>query len=237
VNDHRCSEVDDLLVGYAADALDEDERCAVASHLAECRNHDTELVAIRADFESLVVAVAPIEPPAALRSSLLSAFDQEIAGGAPQPPAEPTPIRPAARPARPRLLSNAGLGYALAAALLVIAAGLGAWGLSRGGDDSGVILATASEDGHSLQITYVKGEHLAVLAVDLAALPEGETYQAWQIVNGAPVSVGVLDTHSGRVAFTADLDNATAIALSVEPLGGSQSPTTTPILVTELPRS
>ena len=45
MNDFRCSEVDGLLTGYAADALDEDERCAVATHLAECRNHDAEFVA------------------------------------------------------------------------------------------------------------------------------------------------------------------------------------------------
>jgi len=237
VNDYRCSEIDDLLLGYAADALDEEERCAVASHLAECRNHDTELVAIRAGFESLVIAVTPVEPPAALRSSLLAAFDREVAGGAVQPEAEPTPIRSAARPARPSLLSAAGLGYALAAALLVIAAGLGAWGLSRGGDESGVILATTSEDGRSLQLTYVKDEHLAVFTVDLDAPPEGHTYQAWQIVDGAPVSVGILSAHAGQVAFIADLDAASAVALSVEPLGGSQAPTTTPILVTELPKS
>jgi anti-sigma-K factor RskA len=73
--------------------------------------------------------------------------------------------------------------------------------------------------------------------VDLDSPPEGHTYQAWQIVDGAPVSVGVLDTHAGQVAFTADLAAASAIALSVEPLGGSQTPTTTPILVTELPKS
>lgn len=238
MNDFRCSEVDDLLTVYAADALDEDERCAVATHLAECRNHDAELVAVRADLDRIAVAVGPVEPPAGLRSSLLDAFDRELAGqtaaSETAPAAPPTPIRQPA--ARPRMLSFAGFGYAMAAALLVIAVGLGAWGLSRGGD-SGVVQANASEDGNSLQLTYVKDEHLAVLDVDLSAPPEGHTYQAWQIVDGAPVSVGLLTTHAGQVAFTADLADASAIALSVEPLGGSPAPTTTPILVTELPGS
>lgn len=241
----RCSEIDELLAGYAVSALDDDEVCAVATHLAECRNHDVELAAIRKDFEAIVLTVAPMEAPAGLRSSLLDAFDREAAGSAP-----PVPVALPARDERVRapsspvqrinrgLFAGSGFGYALAAALLVIAVGLGAWGLSRdGGGDSGVVLATTTEGGHSLQVTYLQEQHIAVLDVDLSAPPEGHTYQAWQIVNGAPVSVGVLNTHSGQLAFTADLDSASAIALSVEPMGGSAAPTTTPILVTELPGS
>jgi anti-sigma-K factor RskA len=234
MNDLRCSEIDDLLAAYAADALDEDERCAVATHLAECRNHDSELVAVRSDLESVALAVSPVEPPAALRTKLLDAFDREVAGSAPAPsPASVNGGRPATRPA---LFTAAGLGYALAAALLVVAAGLGAWGLSRGGDED--VTVVASRDGeNSLQLTYLRDQQLAVLDVDLSEPPEGQTYQAWQIVEGAPVSIGVLDTNSGQVAFSADLDDASAIALSVEPLGGSAAPTTTPILVTELSES
>ena len=233
MNDFRCTEVDDLLAGFAADALDEEERCAVATHLAECRNHDPELSSIRVDLERVAVAAGPVEPPAGLRASLLEAFDREVAGNAAA--SRPTPLHRGRQPARPRLLSLAGFGYAIAAALLVVAAGLGAWGLSRGGGDSGVVLASTTEGGQSLQVTYIKDEHLAVLDVDLSAPPEGQTYQAWQIVDGSPVSVGVLNTHAGQVAFSADLDSASAIALSVEPLGGSEAPTTTPILVTALP--
>jgi anti-sigma-K factor RskA len=239
MNDYRCSEVDDLLTGYAADALDEDERCGVAGHLAECRDHDGELSAIRADFERVAFAVSTVEPPAALRTKLLDAFDREVAGNAAAAQAV-TPLRrreERRESPKSRFWSTAGLGYALAAVLLVVAAGLSIWGLSRGSDDDGVVLATTNEGEHSMQITYVKDEQLAVLDVDLSAPPEGHTYQAWQIVDGAPVSVGVLNTHSGQVAFSADLDSASAVALSVEPLGGSAAPTTTPILVTELPDS
>ncbi len=236
-----CTEIDELLAGYAADALDDDERLDVATHLAECREHDVELAALRRDFERIAVAVNPIEPPAGLRSSLLDAFDREVAGvSATAPAPTPLPARPTRieKPRAPRFgIFAGGFGYALAAALLVVAIGLGAWGLSRGGTDNGVVLATTTEDGQSLQVTYLHDQHIAILNVDLSAPPEGHKYQAWQIVDGAPVSIGVLYTHSGDLAFAADLDNASAVALSVEPTGGSQAPTTTPILVTELPRS
>ena len=243
MNDLRCLEIDDRLVGYAASALDGDEGCAVAVHLAECRQHDAELMAIRADLEALALAVTPVEPPARLRSSLLDAFHREVAGNAapaPQsiPASRPLRAQTSARGMKRGLFASAGLGYALAAALLVIAVGLGAWGLSRaGGSKAGIVLATATEAGHTMQLTYLKEQHLAVLDVELSPPPEGHTYQAWQMVDGAPLSLGVLNTHSGQIAFAADLDKASAVALSVEPASGSEAPTTTPILVTQLPES
>ena len=244
MNEMACAEAEELLAGYAFRALDEEERCAVAEHLAECRVHDVELQALRADMERFAVTVSPVEPPPALRSDLLDAFDREVAGNAaaaPQPLRATTP--PAANPApapratRPGLLSFGGLGYALAAALLVVAVGLGAWGASRGDDNGGVLLASAREAGQSMQVTYVQDSGLAVFQVDLGALPEGMAYQAWQIVDDAPVSIGVLTTNSGSVTFTTNLQDASAVALSVEPAGGSEAPTTTPILVSSLHRS
>ena len=38
-------------------------------------------------------------------------------------------------------------------------------------------------------------------------------------------------TNQGRMAIEADLSDAVAIALSIEPAGGSAAPTSTPILV------
>jgi anti-sigma-K factor RskA len=237
MNDLRCSEIDDLLAVYAADALDEDERCTVASHIAECRNHDAELAAVRLDFERIALAVGPVEPPPSLRSSLLDAFDREVAGPAVAPvalpQAAPAPTNGARPSAQRGWFSTASLGYALAAALLLVAIGVGAWGLSRGGDDQVTVVAS-SEGANSLQLTYLEDRQIALLEVDLSAPPAGQAYQAWQIVDGAPVSIGVLNTNSGRVAFSTDLGDASAIALSVEPMGGSAAPTTTPILMTAL---
>jgi hypothetical protein len=244
MNDLRCSEVDELLVAYAADALDDDEGYVVATHLAECRNHDAELAAIRGDLEHIAVAVSPVQPPPELRTRLLDVFDREVndmQASEPQPLPAPRAISPSPRPAvqpkpRPWFLGG-GLGYALAAALLVVAIGLGAWGLSRGNSNDNVVLATTTQGTDTLQITYLHDQHLAVLNVNLEAPPAGHAYQAWQIVDGAPVSVGLLTSHTGQTAFSADLDDASAIALSVEPEGGSRSPTTTPILVTPLSNS
>lgn len=236
MNDLLCHEIDELLAAYAADALDEDERYAVAVHLAECRHHDAELQAIRLDLESLALSVEAVEPPPALRASLLDAFDLATAGSPvllrDQAGNEPGPAITSGSTPKPRVFAGASFVYALAAALLVVAIGLGAWGLSRGGED--VLVLTTVEGDARLQLTYLTGHNLAVLDLNLPDLPAAHSYQAWHIADGTPVSVGILDSMSGRLAFEADLEPDSAIALTLEPEGGSTLPTTEPFLVTAL---
>jgi anti-sigma-K factor RskA len=120
--------------------------------------------------------------------------------------------------------------------MLLLAVGLGAWGLSRGGNGGpgDVIVAQSSSGGMSMQLMYMPSEKVAVMDVNLPPPPAGHVYQAWRIDGGAPVSLGVVETTSGSVAMHADLEGATAVAISVEPVGGSPAPTTNPVLVAEL---
>jgi anti-sigma-K factor RskA len=234
--EYTCRDIDELLAGYVADALVEDERCSVNEHLAECRRHDVELTAMRADIERLALSVQPVEPPASLRGSLLAAFDEAVA--APEPaPLEIQTVR-AAR-AKRSVFSTSGFAYAVAAAMLVLAVGLGAWGLSRDSGDGGsdVLVAQSRQGDASLQVMYVPSQQVAVMEVDLPSLPAGRVYQAWRIDGGAPTSLGLVETTSGSIAVQADLTGATAIALSVEPSGGSPAPTTNPILIANLDKS
>jgi anti-sigma-K factor RskA len=227
MNELTCREIDEMLAGYAADALEEEESCAAAAHLAECRNHDAELQALRRDFASLAAVAEPAEPPAALRDRLLGAFDQEIAGAP-----VTLPSKPAQRPSR--LISVTTFGYALAAALLLIAVGLGVWGASRGGGTE-LVVRTTTEQAGALQVTYIPSRDLGVLNYDLDALPAGRAYQAWHVdAAGNPTSLGVLPDTRGRLAFAGDFGNEGAIALTDEPSGGSLQPTTQPMLITPL---
>lgn len=231
MNEYTCRDIDELLAGYAADALEESERCGVNEHLAECRRHDAELKELRGDFERLAISVQPVEPAGRLRGQLLSAFDASVSAP------EPVSIA-AARPVavKREMLSSSGFAYAVAAAMLVLAVGLGAWGFARGaGDGAGdVVMAQSSSGGMSMQVMYLPSEKMAVMDVNLPALPPGRVYQAWRIDGGAPVSLGVVETNSGSIVMYTDLEGATAVAISVEPTGGSPAPTTNPVLVAEL---
>ncbi len=64
-----------------------------------------------------------------------------------------------------------------------------------------------------------------------AAPPSARVYQLWKIEGGAPVSLGVID---GQGKLVQDAPDGLTLAVSVEPPGGSEQPTTTPILVQQL---
>jgi anti-sigma-K factor RskA len=229
MNDLTCAEIADLLPAYVLHAMDGDERCALMEHLAECRLHDADLQAEREAALLLSAAIPTVAPAATLRASLLDAFDKEVAGGEVTQP-EPEPLR---RPRKPfwQVLRTPGFAYGLAAAVAVIALALGAWGVSRGGDsgEGGVRLASARANDQRLDVTYLPDRDLAVLNFDLPPAASGKTYQAWSIIDGKPVSLGVLSQNSGTVTFATNLDKAQAVAISIEPAGGSRQPTTVAI--------
>jgi len=80
------------------------------------------------------------------------------------------------------------------------------------------------------------GRRLAVLLDHLPPPPSHRIYQAWLLPihqkRMVPQATFIPDT-SGRAAvvFTADASVIQAIAVSTEPVGGSQQPTTTPLFV------
>lgn len=77
------------------------------------------------------------------------------------------------------------------------------------------------------------------VAVKLAALPQGKVYQAWTLAKGAkavaPSTTFSPDT-SGVAVIELPVDAAglAAVAVSVEPAGGSKAPTTTPKFIRKL---
>lgn len=59
------------------------------------------------------------------------------------------------------------------------------------------------------------------------AVPEGKTYQLWELRGATPVSLGVFD----REFLSASLPRSGQVAVSVEPPGGSPQPTTEPLFL------
>jgi anti-sigma-K factor RskA len=69
------------------------------------------------------------------------------------------------------------------------------------------------------------------------AMHKGRTYQLWLIGPGGPRSAGIFDTTNGKHApklFDGPGD-ATALAVTEEPAGGSAQPTTHPLITMALP--
>ncbi len=129
------------------------------------------------------------------------------------------------------------LPYALAAACLLIVAGLGAVVIEQN--------HTIAELAGARRVAFTQGEvlvapdRLYVAVHGLRALPAGKVYQTWTLAKGAKTmtpSVTFTPDESGSalVAIPANTDTTVATAISVEPAGGSLHPTTKPVALVTL---
>jgi anti-sigma-K factor RskA len=230
----RCEEIRELIGPFALDALEPEERLLVLEHLSECRDHDAELAEYREVTSLLPLATEDAPAPARLRSSLLGEFDRLQRPAPVETVAQPQEA--AAREPRRGLLDffrRPAFAYGFAAVLVLAMAGLTAWNLSLQDEDQPFVARTTEQGNNSLRMVYLPEEQLAVLNLDLPPLTSDRAYQAWQITGAGPVSLGLV-SGGGPTAIRADLSNASAIAITVEPAGGSPTPTTTPMLVTEI---
>lgn len=86
--------------------------------------------------------------------------------------------------------------------------------VAAGGDASALVYWNSFA-----QALYIDSEALPVLGED-------EQYQLWAIVDAGPLSMGVLALNDSReVLAVPDFENPAAFAITVEPIGGSVSPT------------
>ena len=95
--------------------------------------------------------------------------------------------------------------------------------------------------GPGIQFFWNEPQSSAVAHVfRLPPAPAGRTYQIWAIADGKPVSIALfnsgLDGHALVERFTlpASVAGISAVAVTVEPEGGSPQPTTTPFLAGSL---
>ena len=221
---------------YAVDALSDEEARLFDTHLEgcqACRDEVRELQAVAARMG----ASEAVAPPAALRARVLAAADHQ-----PQLPPKVTAIGTAgSRRRMPRLVAAA------AAVVLVLTGGLVALQTQR--DDTGVPAATSTvfsaDDARSVTVDTDHGRlvvatspSLGQMAVDthgLRYLTGRQVYQMWTIHAGTTTSQGVLeDLEAGKVM--AMPSTGTTVAITVEPAGGSDQPTSRPIVTLD-PRS
>ena len=221
----NCDEVRELGAAYALRALDPDEQQAVEAHLQECELH-AELAALRAAAHAMSITAPALDPPPDLRERIL----RGVAASAPAP--APLPQRqPAARGIR--------APYALAAALALLAAGLGAWVVVLLGDGgTEAVVRQVSAGAIEARLVYLPEEGTASLTVGgLAPLEPEQTYQLWVIRDGEPGTVGLFDASASGtagVSFRRELRAGDVVAVTVEPAGGSPQPTSDPIFAAEI---
>jgi anti-sigma-K factor RskA len=231
------TDVHTLSGAYALDALSHEEAAEFRRHLdgcQACRDEVRELQRAAARMGSAEAAT----PPFHLKAKILAA-------------AERTPQEPPVQAARPSEAAGPEESrrrwpvWLAAAAAAVVIAGGGVIGLQAMQDEEPTLPAAVSqvfeaEDARTATVRTENGGKLTVgvspsrneMAVDARDLPEldGErVYQLWAVHGEEMVSVGVLrDTDEGAAMGMPEED--TRVAVTVEPDGGSEQPTSSPIV-------
>ena len=234
------SDLHTLSGAYALDALTPDEAAAFRKHLEACPACQQEVFELRAAAAQMG-ASQTATPPIELRQRIMAAADRQpqlpplvdrspVSTGA----EEPEEVR---RP-RPRWFPR----LAAAAAVAVIA-GVGVTQLTE--EEPQTQLATPvvrvfeANDADTATVPTKNGGSVSVavsrslgkVAVDSHRLPElnrGRVYQMWTIAGDDVESAGIVKTDRGA---TMPLPGTgSQVAITVEPAGGSERPTTSPIV-------
>ncbi|MEF2528898.1 MULTISPECIES: anti-sigma factor [Streptomyces] len=247
---HHASDAHTLAAAYALDALDPGEEAVFESHLQECASCRQEVAEFRATAARLAAAVSQ-PPPAAGKQAVMDAID----GVRQLPPRVPAAAHATARGGAVR---RRALPLALAASLAAAAslAGLAVWQVRQGEelrqravqaerrlDDVSSVLA--APDARTVHGRAANGALTTVVASDrqnravftagnLPAPAAGKTYQLWLDHDGTMRPAGFI-SGDGTVRLSGDPADATAVGLSLEPVGGSPHPTTPPLLLMALP--
>jgi anti-sigma-K factor RskA len=248
-----------LTGAYALDAVDELERRLFRAHLNDCPDCANEIDELRATATKLGLAVA-VQAPDSLRRRVLAQVATTRQDSSTGGPALTRSRRDAAaRHSRwPMRLTGTAAGLAAAVALVLAVITVRAaqqrdsteaalaqvqaqYGqvaqLVKAADARGT--AGTGIDGGTAFVLVSRDLNRAVLLVSgLPPAPPGRTYQAWLIGQGQPRSVGLMPAASltrSTPLVVGGLGGALKIGLTIEPAGGSASPTTTPVVLFDLP--
>ncbi len=224
-------ELHTLSGAYAIDALSAEEAAAFRTHLDTCVACCEEVRELRAAAARMGASEALV-PPDDLKVRVLEAADRT-----PQLPPKVTSIDAArSRGWMPKLLTAA-------AAVVLIAGAVFGIGQLQGDDTvplaAGVSQVFTAPDAHTAEVKTPQGVlrvatspskgEMAVDTRDLAPLDDKHVYQLWAIVDGAMTSAGLVEDKDAG-AHMAMPAKGTQVAITVEPAGGSEEPTTDPIV-------
>ena len=196
-------DVHDLTAAYALDALSAEEAEAYEQHLAQCERCREELADLSEAATALAYGAVAPPPPPHLRESILDAARAERSNVVPLP--------------RRRWVARSAALVAAVAACVAVGVGVS---LSQSGPS--VVTAT---------VFLQSGGTATLNTSGLAAAPRGKTYEAWVIPSGqSPRPAGLFQGGpDSSLALRGYVPPNAVVAVTLEPVGGSGAPTTTPI--------
>jgi len=238
------TDVHTLSGAYALNALVSEEAEEFRRHLDGCQ-------ACREEVKELQGAVARMgaaettPPPPDLKARVLAAADRT-----PQEPpagqgAAPSPVTDGRADGTEPARSPRWVTWLAAAAAVAVLVGGGLVGVRALVDDEPALTQAAeqvfeAEDARTATVDTTNGGKVTVavsesrdeMAVDTRDLPELDAqhvYQIWTVHGADMVSAAILSNPESGAAMGLP-NGATEVAMTVEPSGGSEQPTTAPIV-------
>ena len=238
---------------YALDALTGLELDQFEHHLHRCPPCENEVRGFRETATRLAQAVAA-SPPAALRERVLAAasvtrqLPPEVRETLPAR-TRPARTRPAGRPWLPRVAVAVAAAAVAAAVALGVVQSSTQQQLSQAQAENRSVAAVLAAPDARLAVrrtsagglaTVVASQSRHALIISTAGLPDlsgGKVYELWFLAGQTARRAGLLPPPAaGRTAplLASGLQPGDAVALTVEPAGGTSQPTTTPIVAVPL---
>lgn len=244
----------DLAELYALDAVSDAERDAIDRYISATSEAERSsfFERVRQARETLATSfTAEAEPPADLFARIVSQLPSltQLPAGVPaaaveaaaQPPAGPTDDLATARLRREERRRPAGvrrwLAVAAAAAMIALGGvGVGTYIADQNDPLNQVVRAgdvreasvPVSAGGTATVLISSSKDAVVVRMNGVPAPPAGKVYQMWLIPKdgSAPVSEGLMDAEAlSKPALVKGIASAAALGITVEPVGGSATPT------------
>ena len=240
---------DEQLELYALNLLDDDERGAVEERLATDPAARERLRQLRGAVAMLAFDIEPMQASSGLKSRILDAAradllretDAQVARAESRAPVSLAVERERRRTGR------SWHGWAAAAGLAVALVGSLLWNAHLRGDlndrpatTAHSVTASGNAAGASGAVVVVGDQQQASTALltlsNLPALEHGKVYQVWLIAGTPEPNVTFVPDKTGfaEVAVPGQIANYQKLAVTIEPTGGSATPTSEPIILSNL---
>jgi anti-sigma-K factor RskA len=231
----RRERFEDLKEAYALGALSEEERQEVEDYLMTHPELRAEVDDLRSVANLMALAPQEYEPSPKLRRDLMNRISSSPDA---TPAADPSPRQSGLW----RVFGPGGL--AAAAVLALVTIGMFAWNASlqeenqtlQGelqGQQTYALEGTGAAQEVQGEVVRLGDERAVLVAEDLPSLSEGETYETWILREDVPEPAGLFEPDDAGVAaapIEGSIEGADAVAVTVEPSGGSSSPTSDPLM-------
>lgn len=247
---------------YALNALTPAEQAEFEAAMRDSEQLRNEVTELTDTAVELGASVAPVDPPASLRASILDAITTtpqlaplaeqraegthlEAADEQHERSTTPTPAELKARTRWGGTLVRIGAIAASIVLLVGIAFGVNA-GLHmqsdlatqqqisqiQAADDYQRQTVDISTGGTATLVWSLALERSALMVDGMKGLPAGSTYELWYIDADGATPAGTFDGQ-GSVVLAGQMSAGDTIGVTVEPAGGSKTPTTDPVVVVQ----